>query len=74
MAIPSPVGELKIVFSVSTVGAKYIDTQIKFFFYLLSHDSHLVVDHNLPIPVGVFPGLLGQCISVTYPRRTAGTT
>ena len=55
MAIPSPTGDLKIVFSVSTVGAKYIDTQIKYFFYLLSHDSHLVVDRNLLISVRRLP-------------------
>ena len=55
MAIPSPIGDLKIVFSVSTVGAKYIDTQIKYFFYLLSHDSHLVVDRNLLISVRRLP-------------------
>ena len=33
----------------------------------------VVVAFGLPSPwYGVFSGPLGQCISVTYPRRTAG--
>ena len=35
MAVPSPVGDVKIVSSISTLDAKYIDTQIKCLFYCL---------------------------------------